>query len=272
MKFRGKEYNNRYVLWLALNVLILIDIVCILIIICFELPPDIALYLQTFDLAVCFILLAEFFINFYLSKPKKTFLKQKSNWLDLIASIPYDLILPAVFSSARFLRLIRLLKFLRIFVLFSKFFDSLNKFLEKSNLDKIGLGVLFIVLIFTLLFYIFGSSYNLFDDFYFVMVTLTTVGYGDITPQTYNEKVISLALIIVGILVFSTITAAISSFLTDELLSEDEKDDLDFIKQHLNSISEELKDIKKENSKLHEQNEMLCDEISELKNILNDKK
>ena len=123
-----------------LNVLIIADILLILILICFDVPENIAFYMQAFDLAVCFILLGEFCINFYLSNPKSVFLKQKNNWIDLIASIPYDLILPAFFSSARFLRLIRILKFLRVFVLFGKFFDGLNKFLNKSNLDKIGGG------------------------------------------------------------------------------------------------------------------------------------
>ena len=96
-----------------------------------------------------------------------------------------------------------------------------------------------------MLMYFFGPSYDLFDDFYFVVVTLTTVGYGDITPVTFNEKIIALILIIVGIFIFSMITAAISSYLTDRLISEDEKVDEELIKKHLNSISEELKEIKK---------------------------
>ncbi|ALT69009.1 ion transporter [Methanobrevibacter millerae] len=272
MKFRGKEYNARYIAWFILNILVLIDIVCILLLICFELPSDIAWALYIFDLMVCFILLGEFCINFYLSKPKKVFLKQKSNWIDLIAAIPFDLILPAIFSSARFLRLIRLLKFLRVIVLFSKFFDSLNIFLKKSNLDRIGLGIILTVLFFTLLMYFFGPSYGLFDDFYFVVVTLTTVGYGDITPVTFNEKVIALILIIVGIFIFSMITAAISSYLTDRLISEDEKVDKEAIMDSLNSISEELKEIKRENSKLQEQNEMLGNEILKLNDILKNRK
>ena len=120
--------------------------------------------------------------------------------------------------------------------------------------------------------YFFGPSYGLFDDFYFVVVTLTTVGYGDITPVTFNEKVISLILIIVGIFIFSMITAAISSYLTDRLISEDEKVDKEAIMDSLNSISEELKEIKRENSKLQEQNEVLGNEILKLNDILKNRK
>lgn len=60
----------------------------------------------------------------------------------------------------------------------------------------------------------------MFDDFYFVIVILTTSGYGDVTPQTYNEKVI--AILFAGIFIFSTITAEISSFLTEHLLKSDD--------------------------------------------------
>lgn len=40
---------------------------------------------------------------------------------------------------------------------------------------------------------------------YFVMTTLTTVGYGDFTPQTNLEKVVGIVIMILGIAFFSYI-------------------------------------------------------------------
>lgn len=136
---------------------------------------------------------------------------------------------------------------------------------KKSNLDKIVGGVFFIILIFTVLLYIYGPSYGLFDDFYFVIVTLTTVGYGDIIPKTFNEKIISLILIVIGIFVFSTITAAISSFLTDRLLGEDDEE---FINAISESLDDRFENVNNELKAVREENKILRDEIYELKRLI----
>lgn len=257
MNLFGKEVNNRYALWVFLHILIIIDIILISTAMFFNLPADIARNIQIFDFCICIILLIEWGVNFYISKPKKIFLKQKSNWVDLIASIPFDVILPAVIPSAGLLRYLRLLKLLRVIALFNWFFNGLEKFLKTTNLDKILGGVFFIILIFTLLLYIYGPTYDLFDDFYFVIVTLTTVGYGDITPQTLNEKVISILLIFIGIFIFSTITGAISSFLTDRLISDED------IENKLDGIQDELKEVKDDLRLAHEENKwLIIDEIN----------
>ena len=116
------------------------------------------------------------------------------------------------------------------------------------------MGVFVTVLIFTALLYTFGSSYNLFDYFYFVIVTLATVGYGDVVPTTFTEKVISICLIITGVFVFSLTTASISSFLTNRLLEKDInnitlkdiKSDLDNIQNENTELKKEIKDLKTE--------------------------
>ena len=264
MNIIGKEINTRYFIWIILHALIIVDILLITLAMFFNLPKNIAVGIMAFDFCVCIVLLIEWCINFYLSKPKKIFLKQKSNWLDLIASIPFDVILPAVIPSVGLLRYLRLLKLLRIVALFNRFFNGFEIFLKKTNLDKILGGVFFTVLIFTFLLYIFGSTYGLFDDFYFVIVTLTTVGYGDVTPQTFNEKIISIVLIIVGIFVFSTITAVISSYFTDRLISQEDEG----IDENFEHIAGELDDIKKDLARTHEENEELKREIRELKELM----
>lgn len=260
LNIHGREINYRYAIWIALNVLIIIDIILISVAMFSKLPKYIELNIQHFDFIVCIILLAQWIITFYMSKPKKIFLKQKSNWIDLIASIPFDSILPIVIPQVSILRYLRLLKLIRVIALFNRFFNGLEKFIQKSNLDKIFGGVIFTIIIFTLLFNIYGSKHNLLDNFYFVIVTLTTVGYGDIHPITFNDKVITIALIFIGIFVFSTITAAISSFLTDRLLAEEDEE-----------IEEKLDSIQRDMDELHKENNELKQEIIELKDLLKDK-
>ena len=253
MKLFGMPLNSRMAIWLGLHALLIVDIILITITMLFSLPENITMYILVFDFFVCILLLIEWIMNFYLSTPKTLFLKQKDNWLSLIASIPFDVILPVVIPGIALLRYLRLLKLIRILVLFNRFFDGIEKFIQKTNIDKILGGVLFTIIIFTVLLNLYGPSYGLFDDFYFVIVTLTTVGYGDIVPRTFNEKIIALLLLFIGIFIFSTITAAISSYLTDRLISDEGMDKkLDLILSDLDKLQKENDDLKNEIKELKE--------------------
>lgn len=265
MKLFGMELNKRMAVWFSLHGLIIVDILLITIAFVFPLPKNIAQDIQFFDLFVCALLLIEWSINFYLSTPKTVFLKQRDNIVALVASIPFDFILSVSIPGVNLLRYLRILKLLRIIVLFNRFVDGLKIFINKTNLDKIFGGMVFTVFVFTLLMYIFGPSYGLFDDFYFVVVTLTTVGYGDVTPVTFNEKVITLALIIIGILIFSTITAAISSYLTERLMKKgDEEMEADIE----NTINENFEILNTKLENLDEENKLLREEIRQLKDLI----
>lgn len=256
MKVFGMEMNLYFI---GINSLILVDIILISIAMIFQIPADIALDIQIFDFIVCIILIIDWFVNFCISSPKSVYLKDTGNILGLIASIPFDAILPAVIPGVGILRYLRLLKLIRVVLMANKFYDGVKVFFDKTNLHKILGGVVLTIIIFTLLLGLFGPSYDWFDDLYFVIVTLTTVGYGDVTPQTYNEKVLSLILILIGIFVFSTITAAISSFLTDRLVGSEEEARDEIIEEKLDRVLDELKLVREENKKLK-------DEINELKN------
>ena len=116
---------------------------------------------------------------------------------------------------------------------------------------------------------------NLFDSLWFVITTVTTVGYGNVIPKTFNSKVIALLLVIFGVFVFSTITGAISSFFTERVLNindvtiEEEigkkmDDKASQIDDRLNNMQDELHVIRDENKELKE-------EIKELKDLINQK-
>lgn len=168
------------------------------------------------------------------------------------------------------LKYLRLLKLLRIIALFNRLYHDADRFVKKTNMDIIFGAIVIIIVIFTALLYIMGPTYNLFDDFYFVVVTLATVGYGDVVPKTFNEKVITVLLIFIGIFVFSTITAAMSSYLTDRLLNQEEDDMGRIVEENAKSINEELDQIKAELEITQKQNRELKDEILELKDLIRD--
>lgn len=277
MQIFGKEINIRFFLYTkGLPALIIADLFLISIALIFDIPDDVILNIQIFDLIVCIILLGEYFLNLYLSGSKKLYILDKDNLIGLIASIPFDYILPLISPVALpvvFLRYLRIFKLIRVVKLAQ--FDFVKDLFRKTGLHKVLIGIFVTILIFWTAFYLFSPSYGWFDDFYFVIVTLTTVGYGDVTPKTYNEKVLAIILILIGVFVFSAITAIISSFLTDRILDSDEEDIVSEIEKTIEekseSIMEELKNVRMENKQLKDETDELKAEIKELKDMINKK-
>ena len=277
MEIFGKEVNVRFFLYTkGLPALIITDLFLITISLIFEMPYNVLATIYQFDLVVCIILLAEYFLNLYLSSPKRDYILDKQNIIGLIASIPFDFILPLILPvtiPVFFLRYLRIFKLIRVFNLAK--FDVIHDLFRKTGFDKILLSIVAIIFLFWLLFYLFSPSYGGFDDFYFVIVTLTTVGYGDVTPKTYNEKVLVIILILIGIFVFSAITAAMSSFLTDRILYKEEEDIIGELSNRMDekskTIMNELNAVHEENEKLHSENARLHEEIEELKELIKNK-
>lgn len=277
MQIFGKEINIRYFLYTrGLSALIIVDLFLITISLIFEIPNDVILNIQQFDLIVCIILLGEYFLNLFLSGSKKLYIFDKENIIGLIASIPFDYILPLILPVALpvvFLRYLRIFKLIRVVKLAQ--FDIIKDLFRKTGLHKVLIGIFITILIFWAAFFLFSPSYGWVDDFYFVIVTLTTVGYGDVTPKTYNEKVLAIILILIGVFVFSAITALMSSFLTDRILDDDEEDRVSEIQETIEEKSEnimaEIKSVRMENKQLKDEANELKAEIKELKDMINKK-
>lgn len=277
MQIFGKEINIRYFLYTkGLPALIIVDLFLITISLIFEIPNDVMLNIQQFDLIVCIILLGEYFLNLFLSGSKKLYIFDKENIVGLIASIPFDYILPLILPVALpvvFLRYLRIFKLIRVVKLAQ--FDIIKDLFRKTGLHKVLIGIFITILIFWAAFFLFSPSYGWVDDFYFVIVTLTTVGYGDVTPKTYNEKVLAIILILIGVFVFSAITALMSSFLTDRILDDDEEDRVSEIQETIEEKSEnimaEIKSVCMENKQLKDEANELKAEIKELKDMINKK-
>ena len=67
-------------------------------------------------------------------------------------------------------------------------------------------------------FYRFVEDWSWVDSFYFTVITLTTVGYGDISPTTNGSKLFTIALIIVGIGILITFIERIARYATEDFM------------------------------------------------------
>jgi voltage-gated potassium channel len=71
--------------------------------------------------------------------------------------------------------------------------------------------------------YHFLEGWSLLDSLYFSVVTLATVGYGDLTPTTVPAKLFTVAYITVGIGIVAAFASELTKFRKAERLSEEER-------------------------------------------------
>ncbi|MEO2117769.1 MAG: hyperpolarization-activated voltage-gated potassium channel [Methanocaldococcus sp.] len=133
----------------------------------------------------------EFIYNFYYEKNKAKFFKDIYNIVDAIVVIAFLLYSLEIFYSKAFLGL-RVINLLRILVLLR--IIKLRKSDENPALINF-LTLLTICFISSCLIWVAESDVNpainnFFDAFYFTTISITTVGYGDITPKTDAGKLI----------------------------------------------------------------------------------
>jgi len=129
--------------------------------------------------------------------------------IDLISIIP----------PVRGARLLRLLRLLRVASDLSRVLSSSHLSAQRKLLGKVALFWFAVVAISSLGMYLAESAVNpnvksIFDALWWAIVTITTVGYGDVSPITAEGRLAAGVLMVLGIVLFSTLTAAITSALT----------------------------------------------------------
>ena len=164
----------------------------------------------------------------------------------VLASIPF---VPPGLESSRFLRFIRLPRLLRLFQLFrlaavlAKFGTAIKTIFNSRGLRFIVYATIFLIIFFGFLFYIAEPEVETFTDgIWWALVTITTVGYGDITPYTALGRIVASSLMILGIGFIATITAAVSTYFLSNF--GDKETTLDDIVKKLDNIEKELEKIK----------------------------
>lgn len=134
----------------------------------------------------------------------------RSNWGSLVIVFAGFPLLWDIFPHAGGLRALRLL------VLFSLLFNmsaAARKILGRNHLGT-TLMVSFIIVILagTLMSVIDPNIATPLDGIWWAWVTITTVGYGDIVPGSTAGRLFGALLILLGIALFSMLTASFSAF------------------------------------------------------------
>lgn len=138
--------------------------------------------------------------------------------MDLVAILPFWLgFLPALKSDLRLVRTLRALRMLK-FYRYSRDLQvmALGFYRAWFNLRPLLMTAL-VVMLFTMfaLYEIEGPTHtefqSLFNVGWFLQVTGTTVGYGDLSPQTTAGRIIVMLFMVAGLAIFMACFSAITS-------------------------------------------------------------
>lgn len=149
----------------------------------------------------------EYLLRLFVVKSKRAYVFSFFGIIDLLAILP--LYLGIFFPQIRFLAVIRIFRLLRLFSILKmgRYIDESSQLTRalKASRPKITVflvTILFIVVIVGSMMYVIEGPENGFvnipESMYWAIVTVSTVGFGDITPQTPLGKLLSSLLMIVA--------------------------------------------------------------------------
>lgn len=183
-------------------------------------------FLPLSNWVIWFFFAAELTLMSWLADQPLRYIRQ--NWMSLlIVVIGIPLTAQLIMVNPGALRALRLVLFFGILLRLS---SDLRSVLGRHNLG-ITLLVAFGFLILSA-FLISGldpAFKDPIDGFWWAWVTMTTVGYGDLVPTTFEGRVVGMLLILVGVGLFSLLTASFSAFFI-------EKGEKDLVEREQNAL------------------------------------
>jgi voltage-gated potassium channel len=167
----------------------------------------------------------------------------RAHWIDvtlvIVTAPPFGKFL----SSLRLVRLARLLRLFRVGMIATRALKAERRLASGTVLRSVAL-------ITTLVVVVAGAAESLVDDkdfptiwdgIWWAVVTITTVGYGDLYPKSVEGRIIAMVVMFVGIGFLSVLTATIASrFIQTDTHSEEVKESLARIEAELAAVKRQL--------------------------------
>lgn len=190
-------------------------------------------YFLGFDFFSVMVFSAEYVIRIMTAHlADKEYITHRSRWksirryifsfagiVDLLSILPFYLNFMSL--DLRVLRILRLFRFLRVFK-FARYNNSIKLIGEVIRDKRSELGVIMGLIIMIMIIASFIMYYaehgvqkeafsNVFGCFWWAIVTMTTIGYGDVFPVTYLGKIVGGVMALLGIGLVAMPTGIISA-------------------------------------------------------------
>ena len=199
------------------------------------LPPMAKQIFTILEYVFTFFFTLEYLCRLYCSDKPKEYALSFFGIIDLLSTLP--LYIGWLFGPVRYLMVVRTFRLIRVFRVFKLF-----SFLQEGDLlmrsiivsaPKIGVFFLFMVIMVismgTLMYMVEGNIpgtpfTNIPTSIYWAVVTMTTVGYGDIAPATSFGRVLSAIVMLMGYTIMAVPTGIVSAQMVHDHKAEHKKE------------------------------------------------
>ena len=200
-----------------------------------ETEPELAQYNSYFliaDWSFLILFTIEYALRIYAAPDKKAFIFSFFGLVDLIAILPSLVLIPGLGHLPGF-HVLRILRFLRVFRIFkaTRFILAVDRMIEA--LGEVKRELLALVILSAMMVYLSACGIYYFEkvaqpehfgtipkSMWWAIVSLTTIGYGDVYPVTPGGKVFTAFVALIGVGLIAIPSGLLASVLTEARVEE----------------------------------------------------
>eukprot|EP00659_Diplonema_papillatum_P010372 gene10372-15972_t len=175
------------------------------------------LWIKIVESVFAVIFALDYSVRFYVAESRLRYFLSLFAMVDLITIVPVFLAwLDVGSNSFGFVRVVRLLRLLRVLKAYRLVGDR-NEWTAIKQANILIFTVISLLLVAAGLFQLVeGDGITFGDSVYFMVVTMSTVGYGDISPSTALGKVVMILLIMTAIVLIPVQTRALIDIIGEQ--------------------------------------------------------
>lgn len=160
----------------------------------------------------------------------------RKHWLSVTIIIVSFPLLPALFAATRLARLLRLVRLVRLVLVAERGAKAIKAIVRQHEFIYILSITAFLVVVAAgVMAVVEPQDGGFWTGLWWAIVTATTVGYGDITPETVPGRVVAVLLMIAGIGLVATLAASLASYFVSGP-EQEQSAELDEIRERLERI------------------------------------
>lgn len=163
----------------------------------------------------------EYALRFLVADRKRSFVFSFFGLVDAIAILPFYLALGVDLRSIRVIRFLRLFRLLKI----GRYSQAIDRFhrailIVREELILFGAAALLLLYVAAVGIYFFEREAqpdqfaSIFHSLWWAVVTLTTVGYGDVYPVTVGGRIFTFFILVIGLGIVAVPTGLLASALS----------------------------------------------------------
>ena len=204
-----------------------------------DLSPRMQYFLHALEATVVIIFTMEYALRIYVADNRRAYIFSLLGIIDLLAVLPFYVFLGG--ADSRVLRAMRLLRIARTLKLV-RYNQAVDRLLRAVVIAKEEIVLFFFLT--TVSLYLAASGIHFFESevqpdkfgsvfhgLWWAVVTLTTVGYGDVYPVTMGGRLFTFLILMIGMGIIAVPPGIISSALSKARQEQDKVDESESSKQ-----------------------------------------